>query len=264
MVTTTSDPVVTVSGMVTNIGDRPVRDVDGPARARARGHRVGGLAHLPGRRHRRSTSRPRTSSRWRPNCSAGRRPASPCPHPLRSLTKPSLGIDQPGIYPLLVNVNGTPDYGAPARLDNARFLLPVVGVPPDRADDLGLGRRARHLQAGVDHHAVAAGRPAPAGARRARRHHPGPAGRRRPGHLAGHRRPAGHPAVRGRGRHQPRRRPRRRRRPRAVPGRRPGSAGHRQRDDRPATSCPTPPTAPPSYRAPRPTRAPGRPPRPSG
>ena len=24
----------------------------------------------------------------------------------------------------------------PARLDNARFLLPVVGVPPDRADDI--------------------------------------------------------------------------------------------------------------------------------
>lgn len=37
----------------------------------------------------------------------------------------------------MVNVNGTPDYGAPARLDNARFLLPVVGVPPDRADDVG-------------------------------------------------------------------------------------------------------------------------------
>ena len=56
--------------------------------------------------------------------------------PLRSLTTPSLDIDQPGIFPLLVNVNGTPDYGAPARLDNARFLLPVVGVPPDQADDI--------------------------------------------------------------------------------------------------------------------------------
>ncbi|MEI7716871.1 MAG: hypothetical protein WCI78_12405, partial [Mycobacterium sp.] len=32
---------------------------------------------------------------------------------------------------VLVNVNGTPDYGAAARLDNARFLLPAVGVPPD-------------------------------------------------------------------------------------------------------------------------------------
>ena len=37
------------------------------------------------------------------------------------------------MYPLLVNANGTPDYGAPARLDDARFLLPVIGVPPDPA-----------------------------------------------------------------------------------------------------------------------------------
>jgi hypothetical protein len=54
--------------------------------------------------------------------------------PARSSTKPSLAIDRPGVYPLLVNVNGTPDYGTPARLDNARFLLPVVGVPADQAD----------------------------------------------------------------------------------------------------------------------------------
>ena len=46
---------------------------------------------------------------------------------------PSLGIDKPGVYPLLVNANGTPDYGAPARLDDARFLLPVIGVPPEPA-----------------------------------------------------------------------------------------------------------------------------------
>ena len=44
-------------------------------------------------------------------------------------------IDKPGVYPVLVNVNGTPDYGAPARLDDARFLLPVLGVPPEPAAD---------------------------------------------------------------------------------------------------------------------------------
>ncbi len=53
--------------------------------------------------------------------------------PLRSAEAPSLGIDKPGVYPLLVNANGTPDYGAPARLDDARFLLPVIGVPPEPA-----------------------------------------------------------------------------------------------------------------------------------
>jgi hypothetical protein len=35
----------------------------------------------------------------------------------------------------MVNVNGTPDYGAPARLDDARFLLPVLGVPAEPAAD---------------------------------------------------------------------------------------------------------------------------------
>ena len=61
--------------------------------------------------------------------------------PLRSAEEPSLGIRQPGVYPLLVNANGTPDYGAPARLDDARFLLPVLGVPPEPCGRL-VGRRA--------------------------------------------------------------------------------------------------------------------------
>ena len=52
---------------------------------------------------------------------------SPFAYPLRSAELPSLDIDEPGVYPVMVNVNGTPDYGAPARLDDARFLLPVLG-----------------------------------------------------------------------------------------------------------------------------------------
>lgn len=51
--------------------------------------------------------------------------------PLRSTTSPSLGVEQPGVYPVLLNVNGTPEYGGTARLDDARFLLPVTGVPRD-------------------------------------------------------------------------------------------------------------------------------------
>ena len=49
--------------------------------------------------------------------------------PLRSDTDVSLDITEPGVYPLMVNVNGTPEYGGAARLDDARFLLPVFGVP---------------------------------------------------------------------------------------------------------------------------------------
>lgn len=49
--------------------------------------------------------------------------------PLRAAAGLSLEITEPGVYPLLVNVNGTPDYGGPARLDDARFLLPILGLP---------------------------------------------------------------------------------------------------------------------------------------
>ncbi len=53
--------------------------------------------------------------------------------PLDSAVGPSLQIREPGVYPLLVNVNATPDFGGPARLDDARFLLPVLD-PPIAAD----------------------------------------------------------------------------------------------------------------------------------
>ncbi|OBF63190.1 hypothetical protein A5753_12940 [Mycobacterium sp. 852002-51971_SCH5477799-a] len=136
VVTTTSPPVVTVSGMVTNIGDRPVRDVmvrlehAGPVTSSA-----GLRTTLDG-----DTDGYQAAADFltlAPELQRGQEVGFTLSAPLRALTKPSLGAEKPGIYPVLVNVNGTPDYGAPARLDNARFLLPVVGVPPDRADDVG-------------------------------------------------------------------------------------------------------------------------------
>jgi hypothetical protein len=41
----------------------------------------------------------------------------------------SLEITQPGIYPILANVNGKPDYGDRARLAALSTLLPVMSVP---------------------------------------------------------------------------------------------------------------------------------------
>jgi len=41
----------------------------------------------------------------------------------------NLRITSPGIYPLLVNVNGTPAYGGQARLASLSVLLPVLGAP---------------------------------------------------------------------------------------------------------------------------------------
>ncbi|WP_068178825.1 hypothetical protein [Mycobacterium sp. UM_CSW] len=134
VVTTTSPPVVTVSGMVTNIGDRPVRDV------------MVRLEHAPAVNDSAAlrTSLDGSTDQYQPaadfltvapELQRGQEVSFTLSAPLRASTKPSLGMEKPGIYPVLVNVNGTPDYGAPARLDNARFLLPVVGVPPDHADD---------------------------------------------------------------------------------------------------------------------------------
>ena len=135
VVTTTSEPVVTVTGMVTNIGDRPVRDVMVRLEHAAAVTSSAGLrTSLDG-----GTDQFQAAADFvtvAPELSRGQEAGFTLTAPLRSLAKSSLGIDRPGIFPLLVNANGTPDYGAPARLDNARFLLPVVGVPPDKADDL--------------------------------------------------------------------------------------------------------------------------------
>ncbi|TQR83405.1 hypothetical protein D8S82_27160 [Mycobacterium hodleri] len=129
-ITTTSDPIVTVSGTVTNVGDRPVRDImvrlehaEAVASSAAlRTDLTGGVDQYQPVADFVTVA---------PELAQGQHVPFTLSYPVRSAELPSLRIDQPGIYPALVNVNGTPDYGAPARLDDARFLLPVLGVPAD-------------------------------------------------------------------------------------------------------------------------------------
>jgi len=134
--TTTSEPVVTVAGTVTNIGDRPVRDVMIRLEHAAAVTTSAGLrTNLDG-----DTDQYEAVADFltvAPELQRGQKARFTLSAPMRSATKHSLDIGAPGVYPLLVNVNGTPDYGEPARLDNARFLLPVVGVPPDPLDTSG-------------------------------------------------------------------------------------------------------------------------------
>ncbi|MGH3723783.1 MAG: DUF6049 family protein [Mycobacterium sp.] len=133
---TTADSMVTVRGTVANVGDRPVTDVV------VRLERADAIA---------------TSSELRSNLyghhdqyvpvgefvtvaetlNQGQQRPFTLSFPLRGGTGPTWNVDKPGIYPALVNVNGTPDYGAAARLDDARFLLPVLGVPPPAGDTPG-------------------------------------------------------------------------------------------------------------------------------
>jgi hypothetical protein len=63
--------------------------------------------------------------------------------PLRGPADSSLALTTPGVYPLVVDVNGTPGTAAaPARVAAARLLLPVAGVPGDAAVPLPAAGRA--------------------------------------------------------------------------------------------------------------------------
>ncbi|OZF17435.1 DUF6049 family protein [Rhodococcoides fascians] len=129
-VTTTSEPFVTVRATVRNTGDRRVDDisvrmqsadaVDSPDELRTtlsldqqEYADVGEFQVVADSLEQGATAQFTVSM------------------PLRGTQSPSLGIDRPGVYPLLLNANGTPEYGGTARLDDARFLLPVTGVPRD-------------------------------------------------------------------------------------------------------------------------------------
>ena len=132
VVTTTSEPVVTVAGTVLNVGDRPVRDVMVRLEhAAAVTSSVGLRTNLGGENDQFEAVADFVTVSA--DLQRGQNVPFKLAVPLRSPDVPSLGIDKPGVYPLLVNANGTPDYGAPARLDDARFLLPVIGVPPEPA-----------------------------------------------------------------------------------------------------------------------------------
>ena len=134
VVTTTSEPIVTVTGSILNVGDRPVRDV------MVRLEHAAAVTSSAGLR----TNLTGNVDQYEPVADfitvapellRGQDVPFTLVYPLRSAELPSLHIDEPGVYPVMVNVNGTPDYGAPARLDDARFLLPVLGVPPEPAAD---------------------------------------------------------------------------------------------------------------------------------
>jgi Family of unknown function (DUF6049) len=134
IVSTTSEPMVTVAGTVTNVGDRPVRDVMVRLEHAAAVSSSAGLrTNLAGGVDQYEAVADFTTVA--PELAQGQHVPFTLAYPVRSTELPSLRIDEPGVYPVLVNVNGTPDYGAPARLDDARFLLPVLGVPPDPSTD---------------------------------------------------------------------------------------------------------------------------------
>ncbi|MCA2209842.1 DUF6049 family protein [Nocardia rosealba] len=132
-VTTNSDPVLTVSGTVTNIGDRVVDDVS------VRIQRAAPVLSPSGLRSSLRLDQVNYDVTGpfedvTPQLSPGQRKQFSVRIALRGGDGASLGITDPGVYPLLLNVNGEPAYGSQARLDDARFLLPVLGLPPADGD----------------------------------------------------------------------------------------------------------------------------------
>lgn len=131
-VTTTSDPVVTVTGTVTNVGDRVVDDIS------VRIQRAAAIAYPSGLRGALQLDQVNYEivgpfQDVAERLSPGQRKQFILTVALRGDTGDSDGalqITDPGVYPLLLNVNGEPAYGSQARLDDARFLLPVLGLPP--------------------------------------------------------------------------------------------------------------------------------------
>ncbi|WP_280420405.1 DUF6049 family protein [Nocardia carnea] len=127
-VTTASEPLLTVTGTVTNIGDRGVDAVTvrvQRSRAVADPSELRTTLKLDQASYDHPTPFQDIAARLEP----GQRQQFTLSVPLRDGSGESLNITEPGVYPLLLNVNGTPDYGGQARLDDARFLLPVLGLP---------------------------------------------------------------------------------------------------------------------------------------
>ncbi len=127
--TTTSPNQLTVTGTVRNVGDRTVSDVivrlqRGP-RADGPSDPVLALGQDPAQFD--------VAGPWARVAAA----IEPGGTTTFSATVPlaggGLNLDRPGVYPLLVNVNGTPADGGPARLAESRTLLPVAGLPADPA-----------------------------------------------------------------------------------------------------------------------------------
>ncbi|WP_019932023.1 hypothetical protein [Nocardia sp. BMG111209] len=135
-VTTSTSAVLVIVGTVTNIGDRNVDDISVRVQRGAAIGNPGGL---------RSSLRPDQSdydvvTTPFQDVADELTPGQRKQFTLRIGVRPgmagagnavtgALDISDPGVYPVLLNVNGQPAYGGQARLDDARFLVPILGLP---------------------------------------------------------------------------------------------------------------------------------------
>ncbi|HWR49288.1 MAG TPA: DUF6049 family protein [Pseudonocardiaceae bacterium] len=129
VVTVASAPVLRVSGRVVDVGDRSITELgvrlqrdeqisSDEAAARA----LQGLTEAP------------YATSFQPlpgDLAPGQSRPFQLEVPLRGGAEAtSLQINEPGVYPVLISLEGEPEAGAPARLASVPLLLPVLGIPP--------------------------------------------------------------------------------------------------------------------------------------
>ncbi|MGH3979316.1 MAG: DUF6049 family protein, partial [Pseudonocardiaceae bacterium] len=128
VVTATGPAVLTVSGRVVNTGDRQISDLmvrvqrdeplSGDDTARAALEGIPDAPHITEFTPLGRDLQPGQSAPFRITVPLGTGPELQ-----------ALQITEPGVYPLLVNLNGTPDFGDTSRLATVPMLLPVLGTP---------------------------------------------------------------------------------------------------------------------------------------
>ncbi len=133
LVTAASAPVVRVTGRVVNIGERPISKLairlqrdDAVSSDDALSRALQGQAQAP------------HLTRFQPvpgDLAPGQSSPFTLEVPLRGGAElESLQITKPGVYPLLVNLNGMLDTGELTRLASVALLLPVLGIPAATTD----------------------------------------------------------------------------------------------------------------------------------
>ncbi|SEP69528.1 hypothetical protein SAMN05216188_101205 [Lentzea xinjiangensis] len=127
-VTSDSPATVTITGKIVNVGDRKVSDI---VLRLERGQPLATEDELR-KALREPAAAEAVQPRFTPVAGAlepGQQADFSLTVPLRGSEPTSLEVEQPGIYPILANVNGKPDFGGQARLAALSTLLPVLGVP---------------------------------------------------------------------------------------------------------------------------------------
>ncbi|MBM7771020.1 hypothetical protein JOD54_001224 [Actinokineospora baliensis] len=123
---------VTISGRITNSGDRRVDKIEVRLqRGEALDTEAGLRAALNDPQRTDAVSRPPVSSAFQPITDALDRGQS-APFSITvpvNAEKGALKLDKRGVYPLVLNFNGVPDYGRAERVGALSTLLPVLAVP---------------------------------------------------------------------------------------------------------------------------------------